>query len=214
MGYNMLFGNFQALSLKNYRERSRNIPGGYVSNWGSFEEQYMQRNGQNFNLISTAYVFWSGTYDFDMSREIMQRVKNELYARYKKTLGDDIIELHHTTDYFKAYTWFYDGIYIVPEAWLIGNHEVVYTDGTKAELPIVYGYNIRSDDEKETSDSGSEEARTTSYIEVLGASYPEMFDGKMFYKTAYKNPYPEKQIKHICLKSKDGIKIEAKYNKA
>ncbi len=214
MGYNMLFGNFQALSLKDYRKRSRNISGGYVSNWGSFEEQYMQRNGQNFNLISTAYVFWSGTYDFGMSREIMQRVKNELYARYKKSLGKNTIELMHTTDYFKPYTWFYDGIYIIPEDWLIGTHEVVYTDGTKAALPIIYGYNIRSDSEKESSDSGSEEARTTSYIEILGASYPVMRGSRMFYKTAYKNPYPEKTIKHICLKSKNGINIDAKYDEA
>ncbi len=211
MGYNMVFGNFQGISLKDYKARSRNIPGGFVSNWGSFEEEYMQRNGQNFNVISTAYIFWSGTYDSANSREVMQKVKDELYARYKKSLGESIIELMHTTDYFKPYTWFYDGIYIVPEDWLIGHHEVVYTDGTKVSLPIVYGYNIRSDDETETSDSGSEEARTTSYIEILGASYPEMHDGRMFYKTAYANPYPEKTIKHICLKSKDGIKTEAKY---
>ena len=212
MGYDMVFGNFQALSLKDYRERSQNIPGGFVSNWGSFEEEYMQRNGQNFNVISTAYVFWSGAYDFDKSRDVMQKVKDELYARYKKSLGESIIELTHTTDYFKPYTWFYDGIYIVPEDWLIGHHEVAYTDGTKADLSIIYGYNIRSSSETETSDSGSEEARTTSYIEVLGASYPEMCDGRMFYRTAYKNPYPEKTIKHIYVKPKNGIKIEARYD--
>ena len=212
MGYDMIFGNFQALSLIDYRARSQNFPGGFVSNWGSFEEAYMQRNGQNFNLLATAYVFWSGTYDSPKSIEIQLKVKDELYARYKKSLGENIIELMHTTDYFKPYTWFYDGIYIVPEDWLIGHHEVVYTDGTRTELPIVYGYNVRSENEKETSDSGSEEARTTSYIEILGASYPEIKNGRMFYRTAYKNPYPEKTIKQICVKSKDGIKIEARYD--
>ena len=90
----------------------------------------------------------------------------------------------------------------------------MYTDGTKAELPIIYGYNIRSDSEKEASDSGSEEARTTSYIETLGASYPVMRGSRMFYKTAYKNPYPEKTIKHICLSAKHGINIDAVYNEA
>ena len=214
MGYRMIFGNFQALSLKDYRIRSANIPGGFVSNWGSFEEPYMQRNGQNFNLLSTAYIFWNSAYDSGTSHDVMQRVKNALYARYKKSLGKNTIELMHTTDYFKPYTWFYDGIYIIPEDWLIGTHEVVYTDGTKAALPIIYGYNIRSDSEKESSDSGSEEARTTSYIEILGASYPVMRGSRMFYKTAYKNPYPEKTIKHICLKSKNGINIDAKYDEA
>lgn len=212
MGYDMLFGNFQALSLKDYRERSHNISGGYVSNWGSFEEEYMQRNGQNFALISTAYVFWSGTYDSDKSNAVRQRVKDELYGRYLRTLGEDRIEVTHTTEYFKPYNWFYDGIYIVPEDWLIGHHEVEYTDGTKAMLPIVYGYNIRTDNEKEASDSGSAEARTTSYIEVLGASYPVTVDGRMFYKTAYKNPYPKKTIKHISLKPNPGVKIEAEYH--
>lgn len=212
MGYDMIFGNFQALSLKDYRARSQNIPGGFVSNWGSFEEEYMQRNGQNFNLLATAYVFWNDIYDSPKSFDIQLKVKDELYARYKKSLGENIIEVIHTTDYFKPYTWFYDGIYIVPEDWLIGHHEVIYTDGTKVELPIIYGYNIRSDNEKETSDSGSEEARTTSYIEILGASYPEIKNGRMFYRTAYKNPYPEKTIKQICVKSKDGIKIEARYD--
>ncbi|MBE6910893.1 MAG: beta-N-acetylhexosaminidase [Ruminococcaceae bacterium] len=212
MGYDMIFGNFQALSLKDYRARSQNIPGGFVSNWGSFEEEYMQRNGQNFNLLATAYVFWNDIYDSPKSFDIQLKVKDELYARYKKSLGENIIEVIHTTDYFKPYTWFYDGIYIVPEDWLIGHHEVVYTDGTKTELPIVYGYNVRSENEKETSDSGSEEARTTSYIEILGASYPEIKNGRMFYRTAYKNPYPEKTIKQICVKSKDGIKIEARYD--
>lgn len=210
MGYNMVFGNFQSLSLKNYRERSRHIPGGFVSNWGSFEEQYMQRNGQNFNLLATAWVFWSSSYDNHMKSEIQLKVKNALYERYKKGLGKDIIELYHTTDYFKEYHWFYDGIYIVLDEWQIGQHEVVYTDGTKVNLPIIYGYNIRSESLKEITDSGSEEARPTAYVEVIGASYPEMYDGKMFYKTAYKNPYPGKKIKTILTKPKADIRIEAK----
>ena len=212
MGYDMLFGNFQALSLKDYRERSHRISGGYVSNWGSFAEEYMQRNGQNFALVSTAYVFWSGTYDSDKSDAVRQRVKDELYGRYLRTLGEDRIEVTHTTEYFKPYNWFYDGIYIVPEDWLIGHHEVEYTDGTTARLPIVYGYNIRTDNEKEASDSGSAEARTTSYIEVLGASYPVMVGGRMFYKTAYRNPYPEKTVRRISLKPRPGVKIEAEYH--
>ena len=211
MGYEMVFGNYQGLSLENYRERSKEVFGGYVSNWGSFEEQYMQRNGQNFNLLATAWVFWSATYDSPRSVEVQLKVKNALYERYKKSLGENIIELYHTTDYFKEYHWFYDGIYIVPEDWQIGHHEIVYTDGTKVELPIIYGYNIRSESLREITDSGSEEARPTAYVEVIGASYPEMKDGRMFYKTAYKNPYPEKEIKAICLKSKPGIKIEARY---
>ncbi|MBQ7119766.1 MAG: family 20 glycosylhydrolase [Oscillospiraceae bacterium] len=211
MGYQMIFGNYQALSLKDYRARSKNVPGGFVSNWGSFEEQYMQRNGQNFNLLATAWVFWSESYNNEKSFEVQLKVKDALYERYKKSLGENIIELYHTTDFFKEYHWFYDGIYIVPEEWEIGKHEVVYDDGTKAELPIIYGYNIRSESLREITDSGSEEARPTEYVEVLGASYPEMLGDRMFYKTAYKNPYPEKEIKTILTKPKGDIRIEAKW---
>ena len=174
----------------------------------------MQRNGQNFNLLATAYVFWNNSYDDTKYAKVKQKVKTALYERYKASLGNDIITLYHTTDYFKEYHWFYDGIYIVPEEWLIGHHEVVYTDGTRVSLPIIYGYNIRSDSLRESADSGSEEAKTTAYVEILGASYPVMYGDRLFYKTAYKNPYPEKTIKHICLKAKNGINIDAKYDEA
>ena len=120
LGYKMLFGNFQATSLKNYRERSNDIEGAFISNWGSFEPQYMQRNAQNYNLTSTAYILWNSEYDSDMMDMVVDKVKDELYRRHKKTLGNDIIELVHTTVHNRPYKVFYDGFYIVPEDWEIG----------------------------------------------------------------------------------------------
>ena len=214
MGYPMLFGNFQGTSLKDYRARIGGVKGGFISNWGSFEEMYMQRNGQNFNLLATAWVFWNRGYDTPDSNRVRERVKEALYARYKKTLGDAPIELMHTTDHFRPYKAFYDGYYIVPEDWTIGHHILTYADGTEVKLPIVYGYNIRTaNGGGKGSDEtiASAESKVTDYVEVIGASDPVSVDGKLWYRTAYRNPYPEKRIQSIRCEAKTGIQIEVKY---
>lgn len=213
MGYRMIYGNFQAIALRNYRERIKLIDGGFVSNWGAVSEEYMQRNGQNYSLLTTAWIFWNADYDFSKSKWLHSRVKEALYKRYKKALGDDIIELVHTTDYYKKYKPFYDGYYIVREDWEIGNHLVSYTDGTTAKLPILYGYNIRNSFKDQNDVSGMEcaESVVSADIEPLGASCSMEENGKIFYKTAYVNPYPEKEIENITVEAKPGIKIEAKY---
>jgi hexosaminidase len=215
MGYPMFFGNFQGTSLKDYRARIGGVAGGFISNWGSFEEEHMQRNGQNFNLLSTAWVFWNHTYDTPQSAYVQDLTKEALYARYKKTLGEDVVELLHTTDHFRPYKAFYDGYFIVPEDWTIGHHVVTYTDGTEAVLPIVYGYNIRTASGSGCKDSEtieSAESKTTDYVEVIGASNPLHLEGKLWYRTAYRNPYPQKKIQSIRCEAKDGIHIEAKYD--
>lgn len=212
MGYKMIYGNFQAIKLKNYRERISNVDGGFVSNWGSVEEMYMQRNGQNYSLLTTAYIFWNDKYDNSMSEVLHEKVKTELYNRYKDTLGDNIIELEHTTDYNKGYKAFYDGYYIVPEDWVIGWHVVEYEDGTTANLPVVYGYNIRGNKKTpvQSLSLGEVEANVSEDIEIIGAAYPVMYGEKVFYRTAYTNPSPNKKIKGITYKTKDGILVEVK----
>lgn len=212
IGYPMLFGNYRGTALKNYRERIGGVGGGFVSNWGSFGTEYMQRNGQNYNLLATAFTFWNQDYDTPQSKQLDERVKDALYAKYKNALGSDVIELMHTTTFSRPYKAFYCGYYIVPEEWTIGRHIVTYTDGTQAELPIVYGYNIRTSAEDMDTGNDSTEAMTTAFVEVLGASNPEFMDDKLWYRTAYKNPYPEKQIQSIRCEAKDGIDIETKYD--
>ena len=174
----------------------------------------MQRNGQNYNLLATAWVFWSHDYDSDRSDRVQQMVQEALYARYRNSLGEDVVELLHTTDHFRPYKAFYDGYYIVPEDWTIGHHVLTYTDGTEAALPIVYGYNIRSAAGSAAINGetiASAESKTKDYVEVIGASDPLVLDGKLWYRTAYRNPYPEKQISKIRCVAKDGIQIEVKY---
>jgi len=207
MGYTMIYGNFSAVNLTNYRQRIGLVSGGFVSNWGSFEPEYMQRNGQNFFLLTTAWIFWNRAYDASQRASLLDRVKGELYHRHKLTLGEAYIELTHTTSHKRPYRPFYDGYYIVPEDWTLGWHEVTYTDDTMIRLPVLYGYNIGCAEDEEQALSSSEEAVATSYVEVMGAAYPFRKNDKIYYKTAYNNPFPEKTIASIHFVSKDGTTV-------
>lgn len=208
LGFTSLYGNFRADALKEYRKRIDFVKGGFVSNWGSPEEVYMQRNGQNYSLLTTAWIFWNSEYDNHMRPYLKELTKNELYNRYLKTLGEDTIEITHTTDHHRPYKVFYDGFYIVEEDWTIGNYIVTYTDKTTAKLPVIYGYNIRTDSDGGAQISESTESVVTTDIEVLGATYPINQNGKTYYKTAYKNPYPDKEIESIVFVGKEGINVE------
>ena len=202
LGYELIFGNFDAISRPGYRDDNHLHGGGFVSNWGSFDEKYMQRNQQNFWLANTAYVFWSADYTNNDAPALYEKVRRELYNNYKRTLGDSIIEICHTTAIEKKYIWFWCGIFIVDSDWLIGNHKITYTDGTEAELPVIYGYNIRGCDAENSENFRDidEDFNTNTdgrRVEVIGASYPFLSDGKVWYKAAYKNPHPDKEIAYI-----------------
>ena len=195
LGYKMLFGNFSGIHRMKYRELAHLCNGGFVSNWGSSEEKYMQRNMQNMTLVNTAYIFWSPDYTNADAPALLEKVSKELYGQYKRSLGGDVIEVCHTTSVEKPYVLFYDGVFIVDSDWLLGHHTVTYTDGTVAELPVIYGYNIRGSawDENESFYVSLTESR----MEAIGASYPFVRDGRLWYKTAYANPHPEKEIRRI-----------------
>lgn len=192
LGYEMVYGNFDAISRPKYREDANLFKGGFVSNWGSLEEKYMQRNIQNFWLANTAYVFWNTDYTNADIPMLLERTRKELYGTYKKSLGNSTIELCHTTPLERPYKFFFDGRFIVDSDWLIGNHTVNYSDGTTAYLPVIYGYNIRGWEFESVEDFNTN--CELKNMEVIGASYPFWKEGKVWYKTAYINPYPEKKI--------------------
>ena len=191
--YKLLFGNFNALMCEEYRRRASQIDGGFVSNWGSMKEEYMQRNGQNFSLIATAFIFWNMEYDSDSSGYVYEKLKKELYRRHLQQVGNDRIEVMHTTDQSINHYSFYDGHFIVEEEWLLGKYHVTYTDGTVAKLPVLYGYNIDTWTKEDILERfGNKES--------LGASIPVMMNGRTYYKTVYPNPYPEKEIVNIVFR--------------
>lgn len=207
IGYKMVFGNYNALELNEYRRRSSIADGGFVSNWGSVEEKYMQRNIQNLSLAATAWAFWNGEYDTCDRAKLSEKVKKMLYSSYKESLGENIIELEHTTDYEQKYIPFYDGRFIVDEDWIIGNYVVTYADNTEVRLPVVFGYNIRSSNPGCTE----EEYKTLqSYenMEAIGASYPYFKDGRIIYRTAFENPHPDKLVVSVEYESTHGIEVD------
>lgn len=198
-GFDMVYGNYNGLEHKNYRERQQYVDGGFASNWGYMEEKYMQRNKQYFALVTTAYVFWSNTYTNDMKDTLLKACEQELHNRYLTTIGNDYIELIHTTDILKEENYFWCGWYIYDEEWLLGNYKITYEDGETAYLPVSYGYNITNCNQTPEVDN---------YYRALGACMPIEKDGKRYYKTAYTNPYPGKKIVDIVFESEGENKVE------
>ena len=209
--YDMVFGNFCALLCKNFKERiSWGCKGGFVSNWGSNESEYMQRNSQYYFLISTAYAFWCEDYDDDLSDFVSQKTMEEAYRRHyygKKNL----IRVVHTTDHSIPYKVFYDGVFIEDSIYLLGHYELSYSDGTSVRFPVKYGTNITGWDP-----SGSGEfdipdcCGTSSYREVCGSTLPERIDGKLWCECGYENPCPENTVigfRYVPLYSKKDVNV-------
>ena len=204
--FSMLYGNFCAHALKDYRERIARTRGGFVSNWGSVEEKYMQRNLQNFNLVSTAWIFWNADYDTPMCAKVIEKTKTLLYNCYKASLGEGVIEITHATKYFEPYRPFFDGRFIVDEEFHLGNHVVTYADGSTAKLPVYYGYNIAS---SEVLLSAEEYAASGIAVhkEPVGASLPIYENGALRFKAAYKNPHPEKKIASVTYEKIKDVEV-------
>lgn len=198
-GYDILYGNFDGIRLSNYRKRISQVKGGFVSNWGSLEEEYMQRNGQNFDLTVTAYTFWSHNYDNDFKENLLNKTKSEMKNWYYDNLGRDLIKIRHTTDFDKKSYVFYDGVFIVPDDWIIGNYIVEYSDGIKIKLPVNFLYNIGC----KTYNPNE----MMSY-KLYGSGTPVKYKNETWYETAYKNPYPDKEISNIYYESIKDAKVD------
>jgi hexosaminidase len=213
-GYKMTFGNFIALSCDSFKERMEwGSGGGFVSNWGSFEDEYMQRNSQYFNLISTAYALFCHGYDDNMREELTQKTFEENYRRNYSGIKNPI-EVVHTTDMFVPYREYWCGNLIDDSKYLIGNYVVTYADGTKANLPVKYGKNITYMylvNKKDSSDIDPDACAGKAYCEVSGSAMPIHTNGKLYCKCMYENPCPEKKIsslEFLPCESKKDVNVE------
>lgn len=187
------FGNFKAIGCTNYRLRiNRGVLGGYVSNWGSCADEYMQRNFQFYNLFSSGYAMWSDTYDTCDAEELHKRTLNELYKRFSSSVKNPIKVIHAANHSVKP-RMFWCGGTIEESVYLLGHYEVTYTDGTRAYLPVKLGTNIAS--------------RNATEREIKEAAYSTVAikDGEQYlFEHLYEDPHPEKKIKAITYVPKEG----------
>lgn len=210
-GYDMVFGNFEVLKCESFKERLEwGCRGGFVSNWGSNEDEYMQRNCQYFNLTSAAYAFWTEGYDTDAADWLSDRVTLENYRRHYKG-KKNLIKVTHTTPLNIPFKVFYDGVFIEDEIYMLGNYEVTYDDGTTATFPVKYGTNISTWGTLDDEGFVIPDARGLSaFKEVSGRTLPLDIDGKRFYECGYENPCPEKTVvgfRYIPLENKKDVKV-------
>ena len=192
-GFELLYGNFRPATFEDWKGRTERgrIEGAMPANWGPFENVYLQRNQQIFDLIYSAYIFWNFEYDDSKKAEVFDKVAEESFRYYNKYFEshiESIIEITHTTDYNVDYEFFYDGVYIDDKKFDLGDYIVMYSDGTTAKLPVTYGVNISSCDLKKDF--------SNSLIEVV-CSAKLIEKEKMYYKCIFDNPHPEKNIMSI-----------------
>ncbi|MBE6630438.1 MAG: hypothetical protein E7624_06280 [Ruminococcaceae bacterium] len=200
--FDVLFGNFNILSCKNYRRRiQRGVKGGFVSNWSSCIPEYMQRNMQYYYLISTGHALWSDTYDSDQATLLKEKTLRDMYAKYSATVKHPIKVRHAAHHSVIPKHWgFWCGRYIEDAVYLLGHYELTYTDGTTARLPVKLGTNIA--------------CRTPSDREILEASYSTIAipdESGYLFEHVYENPCPEKKIasvSYVPLPDKAQIKVE------
>ena len=198
-GMRVLFGNMNALAIKNYKKRvSRGIRGGFVSNWGFFSNEYMQRNLQYLNLLSAAYAFWCD--DFEArGKESMLKLCFEEGYRYAVSRVTHPIEITHTTSHSIPFEWVWNGIFITDEKYLLGNYELTYKDGSVAYLPVRYGSHIGCANIKKT-------VGNTEFTQLVYGVLPVNYSGHYAYRTVYEDPHPEKAISSVKYVPADNFK--------
>ena len=203
-GMRVLFGNMNALALTNYKKRTeRGIRGGYVSNWGSFGNEYMQRNQQYLSLLSAAYAFFCEDFEARGKVEILRLAFEESY-RYALSCVSHPIEVTHTTDCTIPFEYVWDGIFITDEKYLLGHYELTYTDGTVATLPVRYGSHVGCATQKKTLGN-------SEFTQLLYAVLPIPYGNRYAYRTVYEDPHPEKTLasmRYLPLESREDSAVE------
>ena len=80
----------------------------------------------------------------------------------------------------------------------MGKYRLTYTDGTTAEFEVKYGTNIGSTRLMNVAEGEKDPTLGVAEGTLGELSYstiPSFVDGKTVYRTAYRNPHPEKAVK-------------------
>lgn len=199
--YPAIFGNFCIKDCVNFRSRiARGMKGGFMSNWGSCDQEYMQRNLQYFHVISSAYALWDENFDSSNMSKLQSMTFEEMFKYHNLKIKNPLRVLHNA-NYTMAHSYFWCGRFIEDKDYLLGHYEVTYSDGTVAHLPVKFGTNISS--HYSNTDWG--------LTEVAYSALPIPYHDGYLYEHWYENPHPDKEIDAICyipMKGKESIGVE------
>lgn len=215
----VIFGNFRGESVTSYRKRcGENTNGGICSNWGATLPTYLQRNMIYFSMAYNDMLFWNYEYSAENNSEYeacVGKCFEKLYQYCHGTSfhsGERVIEIIHGTDKESSYHSFVDGEYTSGEKYVkdyfLGDYEVKYSDSSVYKIPVFLGENIgntelewyggMSQSASSSDNPGSRAVRVDCRLcETAGSTLPLRINGKIYYKIAVKDAYPEKHITDI-----------------
>ena len=202
--YPYVYGNLNHLwwYFPDWKKRVNSpVLGGFVSNWGSTSDLYMQRNSMYSELCACAYALWTPEYDGDKYM-LTNLVMRELFD-YKREgrVGQKIISIIHSANIRIPYVRCVDGVFIEDEKITIGKYKVTYSDNSVFELPVKLGINIGYGN-LNMRDITDPAKRVTGLeigelVQLGGADYPFDGDGKIAYLYEYVDPNPNSSIVNI-----------------
>lgn len=200
-GYPFVYGNLNHFwwHFSDWKKRIRaGALGGFVSNWGSSADIYMQRNSMYAELVGCAHALYSEDYDGDKYM-LAGLVMKELFAyRREQKTGKALISVVHSANVRIPYVRCFDGIFIEDKTSLLGHYKVNYEDGTEAMLPVRFGINIGYSglSLKDITDYNKTVTRLEigEYIQLACTTYPLHTDSCVYYLCEYENPHPESKI--------------------
>ena len=209
-GFYHVYGNFSAYSMRDFNKRIKEgIKGISFSNWGRTDFEALQRTNSLFAIGYNSLAVWGGGFESEAVLDNTFIAADEVYRyiNYDK-LHTKHLKIVHTTDAFLAHPFFYDGYVIVKEDFRIGEYEIEFADGEKAEIPIYWGHNIGNRSviwDKKVQLDMEEGAVTKHLYEPIGEAKP-ILDGKHSY---YEFVIPvEKEVRAVSLRVKDGYNVE------
>ena len=215
-GLYQVYGNFQAIQMKNLKQRlAAGVSGYSYSHWGRADLATMQYNGALFGMAYNSLACHDIAYDESKREKNIQTASDAVYhCLNKDVLSGKHLRVVHTTDAMMEHVGFYDGYQLEQEAFMIGSYEVVYADQSKESFPIYWGYNIgnayvvwdaSNEKNKRLMEDGS--YHTKHIFEPIGASRPIISGAKTWYETVF----PVRQdVTEVALRSCDGVCIELK----
>ena len=187
LGYNYVYGNLY-FDIKYWANRLKIGPfGGSVSNWGSFEPDYMQRNLQNASLTKIAYLLWNVNHEPCNEQALNEKVMERLYTEAFNSIPEDNrLYIKHTSNKDKRYIQFYDG-YFIEEDDRLGKYVIEFDDGSSSEYFVDYGLNVGN---------SNVVFWERPHLQTMGKSRSKIIDGKIWYETIF-DKGSNKQVKSI-----------------